>query len=232
MVSINTNLQSIMVQSNLNSSTKTMNQAIERLTTGFKINHASDNAANYSIAANMNSKLCSYMQAEENTSMGLDLIQTQSATLETISNLTMRLRALAEQAHNGTYGAQSLAAINQEGLAITQEITRIAQCAEYNGISLFDGAAANYGLPQASNDGFIEKVVERDTSGMTKLSSIAVSTNLTEGTYSISTAQELEQLAKMTNAGHVGEDCEFVLANDIDSFILLHQKKRNESDLH
>jgi flagellin-like hook-associated protein FlgL len=60
------------------------------------------------------------------------------------------------------------------------------------------------------------EVTTRDTSSMTKLSSVSSSTSLTSGTYSISTAEELAQLAEMTNNGLVGKDCEFVLANDID----------------
>ena len=76
MLSINTNLQSLIVQNNLTKSTNGLNQAIERMTTGFKINHASDNAAGYSIAQNMTSKLNSYEVAQDNVSMGMDLIST------------------------------------------------------------------------------------------------------------------------------------------------------------
>ena len=224
MVSINTNLQSLIVQNNLTKSSNSLNKAIERLTTGFKINHASDNAANYSITENMSSKLSSYMVAEENTSMGLDLIQTQSATLETIQNLTTRLRALAEQAHNGTYGAQSLEAINQEAEAITQEITRIAKNAEYNGIQLFDNSAADRALESMTHDGFLKTVSRRDTSAMTTLASVK-GTKISgsyqgsaggSGTYSISTAEELMQLAEMVNSDQCMDGITFVLANDID----------------
>ncbi|MBR1776818.1 hypothetical protein IJ750_07090, partial [bacterium] len=172
----------------------------------------------YSITRNMSSQLSSYLQAEENTSMGLDLIQTQSSTLDTIQNLTTRLRALAEQAHNGTYGAQSLQAINQEAEAIVQEIDRISKNAEYNGIKLFDNSAASLeGLPKLNQNGFIKEIVERDTSSMTKLSSVSSTATLSSGTYSVSTTEELIQLMQMADNGKItSKTVEFVLASDID----------------
>ena len=112
MLSINTNIPSLIAHRSLNNSTKLLNQAIERMTTGFKINHASDNAANYSISINMGVKLSSYEVAEDNVAMGLDLLSTASGSLDLISDKLSRLRALAEQASNGTYGEQSLKAIN------------------------------------------------------------------------------------------------------------------------
>ena len=217
MTSINTNLSSLIVQKNLTKSTNALNQAVERLTTGFKINHASDNAANYSISESMSSKLSSYFVAEENTSMGLDLIRTQSSTLDTIQNLTTRLRALAEQAHNGTYGAQSLAAINQEADAIISEIERIGNNAEYNGIKLFDNALSQAGsIPQLKSNGLMQEIERRDTSGMTRLADVDINDYIAAGTYSISSAEELAKLATIVNTGDTVENCEFVLGADID----------------
>ena len=68
----------------------------------------------------------------------------------------------------------------------------------------------------ASSGQFIEEIISRDTSGMTTLASVDETTSLTSGTYSISTADELSKLATMTNNGLIGENTEFVLANDID----------------
>ena len=81
MLTINTNLSSLIAQSSMKQSTNKLNQAIERMTTGFKINHASDNAANYSISTNMTTKINSYMVAEDNAAMGLDIISTAEGTL-------------------------------------------------------------------------------------------------------------------------------------------------------
>ena len=209
---INTNLSSIIVQSSLKTSTNGLNQAIERMTTGFKINHAKDNAANYSISTKLSSKISGYQIAEDNALMGVDLVQTASSSLETMSNLTSRLRSLATQAQNGTYGYKSIDAINSEARSIVQELNRIKQTTEYNGINLLSSS----GESVASSGQFIEEIIRRDTSGMTTLASVDETTSLTSGTYSISSAEELAKLAAMTDNGLIGENTEFVLANDID----------------
>ena len=205
MLSINTNLPSIIAQNSLKQSTLKLNTAIERMTTGYKINGAKDNAANYSIATNMGVKLSSYQVAEDNCAMGLDLITTASESLDLINDKLVRLRALAEQSANGTYGEQSLKAINAEANALVDEIERTYKNTEYNGINLFG----------ENEPHFIEEVVKRDTSLMTTLSSVDENTEISSGTYSISTAEELAKLATMTNNGKV-KGGEFVLASDID----------------
>ena len=98
MVSINTNLSSLITQGSLRNSTSSLNQAIERMTTGFKINGAKDNAANYSISTNMTTRIGAYEVAESNVMMGLDLLSTATSSLDLISSHLTRLRALAEQA--------------------------------------------------------------------------------------------------------------------------------------
>ena len=137
MLSINTNLGAFIVQSSLNVSTNGLNQAIERMSTGFKINHAKDNAANYSINTNLSSKLSSYEVAQDNVSMGLDMVMTAMDSLDLISSHLSRMRDLAEQTANGTYSEDSLKAIQSEIDARSKEIGRIVNNTEYNGIQFF-----------------------------------------------------------------------------------------------
>ncbi len=234
MLTINTNLSSLIVQSNLKTSTNGLNGAIERMTTGFKLNHAKDNAANYSISTSLTTKLGAYTIAEENAMMGLDMVQTASSSLSQMSDLASRLRSLATQAQNGTYGSTSLDALNSEANAIVKELFRIQNTTQYNGINLLNGGTSTniatnaiatlstasttstQSSPRATSSGFIEAVQRRDTSAMTTLASVDENTNLDSGTYSISTAEELAKLATMTNNGKVNGNAEFVLANDID----------------
>ena len=136
-LTIKTNISSLITQGSLTNSTNKLNQAIERMSTGYKLNHAKDNAANYSISTNMSTKINAYQVAEDNTSMGLDLVQTASSTLEQVGDLTTHLRALATQANNGTYGTQSIEALTKEANSIVAEINRLQTTAEYNGIKLF-----------------------------------------------------------------------------------------------
>ncbi len=137
MVNINTNLISLMVQRSLTESTKSLNKAIEQMATGLKLNHSSDNAANYFIVKDMTTKIDSYVVAEDNVAMGLDMIATATDSLDLIGDKLTRLRALQEQASNGTYGPRSLEAINIEVNSIIDEIERIYDITEYNGIKLF-----------------------------------------------------------------------------------------------
>ena len=137
-LTINTNLSSMIVQNNLTKSTTQLNNAIERMTTGYKINHASDNAAGYSIAKNWEAKLGSLDVAADNAAMGADMLATLEDNCSLISSHLQRVRDLTEQAANGTYGSNSLKAIQSEITARLEEIDRIAANCEYNGINLMD----------------------------------------------------------------------------------------------
>ena len=139
-LTINTNMSSLIVQKNLSSATTSLNNAIERMTTGYKINHAKDNAAGFSIANNWKTKLGSLDIASENASMGADMLKTAEENYSLITGHLQRVRDLTEQAANGTYGSDSLKAIASEMTARLNEIDRIAANAEFNGISLMKGA--------------------------------------------------------------------------------------------
>ena len=140
-------------------STNKLNEAIERMTTGYKINHAKDNAANYSISTNMTTKIGAYDVAADNVAMGMDLVTTANDIISNMQGKAERLRALATQARNGTYGAQSMSAINSEAAAIMAEINRLYNTAEYNDISLFNRTAYTIAdhLPKAGASGFIDE---------------------------------------------------------------------------
>lgn len=209
MLNINTNLSSLVVQSNLKLSANGLNVAIERMTSGFRINHAKDNAANYAINTNLSTKISAYQVAEDNAIMGLDMVQTANSSLSQISDILTRLRSLEMYVQNGTYGKGFLSAIKKEASALTAEISRILNNTEY-GDKLFTTPA------RETQSGFVNEVVHRDTSAMTTLESVDETVKLTSGTYSISSAKELAKLATMTNNALVGTGVEFVLGADID----------------
>ena len=201
MVSINTNLSSLLVQSNLANSTNALNTAIERMTTGFKINHAKDNAANYSIAANCTTKISAYSVAEENTLQALDMLTTASDSISIMEGYASRLRSLAIQAANNTNSSSSLVALNAEASSIITELYRIKDTTEYNGIKLLEsvsdipnGVGADTENLKSKNSTFIREIKRIDTSTMTKLSDVAEDAVISSGNYSISTAEELAKL--------------------------------------
>ena len=188
---IKTNLSSLIVQSNLKASTNGLNTAIERMSTGFKINHAKDNAANYSINTKLSSKLSSYKIAQDNVYMGLDMVMTAMDSLDLISSHLSRMRDLAEQAANGTYGASSLQSIQSEINARSDEITRLVSNTEFNNVKLFDGE------PERTGD-FIQAVRP-----LTEDEAIA------QGYTIITTADELQAMQYDLSG-------KYILMNDID----------------
>ena len=148
------------------------------MSTGLNWNCAKDNATNYSISTNLTTKLGAYKVAEDNIKMGLDLVQIATGSLSLIEDKLGRLRFLAVQAKNGTYGSQSLAAINSEVNALVDEIDRLQNSTEYNGVDLYSNGVNSSSLVKAGEDGFINHVEKRDTSSMTKLYEVDGSQNL------------------------------------------------------
>lgn len=139
-LTINTNISSLIVQRNLDAATSMLNRSIERMSTGFKINHASDNAAGYSIATKWNTQLSSLDVAADNAANGMDMLTTLEDTYSLLSSHLQRVRDLTEQAANGTYGSDSLKAIRSEITARLEEIDRIAANCEFNGLKMMDGS--------------------------------------------------------------------------------------------
>lgn len=152
-LSLVTNVQSLKVQANLTAATDTLNNAIERMTTGYKINRAKDDAAGYSIASQMEAKLSSYDVASNNAQIGLDMLTTTEENYTLINDHLQRIRDLAEQAANGTYSTDSRTAIEAEIASRLAEIDRVAGSAEYNGMNLMDGSLANDVSIQVGIDG-------------------------------------------------------------------------------
>lgn len=145
-LTINTNISSLVAQSNLAKATSSLNQAIERMTTGYKINHASDNAAGYSIARNWETQLGSLDVAADNAATGADMLATLEDTYALVTSHIQRVRDLTEQAANGTYGQESLEAIEAEITARLQEVDRIAANCEFNGLKMMDASMSDIAL--------------------------------------------------------------------------------------
>ena len=135
-LTINTNMSSILAQRSLNDATNSLNTALERMTTGYKINSAADDAAGYSIAKLWETQIGSLDVAADNAATGIDLLTTAEETYSLLTDHLQRVRDLTEQAANGTYGSASLKAIQAEISARLQEINRISANGEFNGIKL------------------------------------------------------------------------------------------------
>ena len=191
-LTINTNLSSLMVQLSLKKSTLDLNRALEQMTTGYRINSAKNDAAGYAVATKMDIDLSSYRVAQNNANLGLSLLNTAESSLDIVTTHLQRIRDLAEQAANGTYGQDSIDAIQMEIDQRTEEITRVMVSTEYNGIKLFQDAPVD-------ND---KRVVNQTTFQAGE-------------TYYLTTYEDLVKLQDLVNSGVDTTGVTFELLNDI-----------------
>ena len=144
---VNTNMSAIKTQNNLNNATNLLNSALERMSTGLKINRAADDAAGMYVASNLETQIRGSKVAQSNVETGINVLQTVEGNLDVINDNLLRIRDLCIQAANGVYDENSLQAMQDEVDARLAEITRIQDSAKFNGMALF--TAADTGLGQA-----------------------------------------------------------------------------------
>ena len=140
-ITINTNLASMVAQRNLSQATTGMNNAMERLSTGYRINSGKDDAAGSAVSTLMEAQISGYDVAESNAQMGLSLLDTAEGVLGIVGDYLQRIRDLTEQAANGTYGTSSMQAIRTEVEQRMLEINRLCSVIDFNGIKLLDGSS-------------------------------------------------------------------------------------------
>ena len=136
---INTNLSSLAAQRNLATSGADVQTALERLSSGLRINSAKDDAAGLAIAERFSSQIKGLAAAKRNANDGVSLAQTAEGSLNETSKLLQRMRELAVQAANGTNSATDRAALQSEVNQLKSEIDRITAATQFNGQKLLDG---------------------------------------------------------------------------------------------
>ena len=133
---INTNISSITAQRHLAQSRMDMEQAMERLSSGKRINSAMDDAAGLTIAHSLDSKITSLNQAVRNGNDAIALINLAEGALDEISSMLTRMKEIATQALNGTYTTDDLANLNLEYAQLSDEIDRISNNTYFNGVAV------------------------------------------------------------------------------------------------
>jgi len=136
---INTNIASLNSQRSLNASQTSLNQSLQRLSSGLRINSAKDDSAGMAISSRMTAQINGLNQAARNANDGISLAQTAEGALSEVSNNLQRLRELAVQSANATNSASDRASLQAEASQLTAEITRVAGQTQFNGINLLDG---------------------------------------------------------------------------------------------
>jgi len=136
---VNTNIASLNAQRNLNSSQSALQTSLQRLSSGLRINSASDDAAGMAIADRMTSQIRGANQAVRNANDGISMAQTAEGSMIQISDNLQRIRELAVQAANASNSVSDRAALNSEASQLIAEIDRVATSTSFNGVKLLDG---------------------------------------------------------------------------------------------
>lgn len=137
---VNSNLPSLNAQRNLSTSQNDLNQALQRLSSGLRVNSAKDDAAGLFVAQQLTRDIRGTNQAIRNAADGISLGQTAEGALGQIANNLQRIREIAIQAANATVGDRT--GLQKEVDQLTQEISRIVQTTEFSGTKLLSGSAA------------------------------------------------------------------------------------------
>ncbi|MBS3049107.1 flagellin [Enterobacter mori] len=149
---INTNALSLMAQNNLNKSQSQLGTAIQRLSSGMRINSAKDDAAGLAISNRFTSSIRGMTQAARNANDGISLAQTTEGALEEVTENMQRIRELTVQAKNGTNSASDLDSIKKEIGTRLEEIGRVAETTNFNGVKVFDGSKENITIQIGDKD--------------------------------------------------------------------------------
>ena len=145
MTVIGTNVNALRAGAASNMAQVSLGQAMERLSTGKRINSAKDDAAGLAISASMGAQIRSMNQAIRNANDGMSMAQTADGALGEISNMLQRIRELATQSASGTYSTTDRTNMNTEVTALKTQMTSILTNTAFNGVNLFDGTAGTAG---------------------------------------------------------------------------------------
>lgn len=148
---ISTNIQSLTAQRNLTASTETNTQAMEKLSSGFRINKAADDAAGLAVSEKLKADVRGLTVAKRNANDGVSLVQTAEGGLNEVGNILIRLRELAVQAASDTLGNTERGFLNKEFSSLKDEVTRITKTVEFNGTPLLVGNLDD--APEALREG-------------------------------------------------------------------------------
>lgn len=176
---INNNITAVITNKQLLGTESSLADSMERLASGLKLNHASDNPAGMAIANKMRAQIDGLDQASTNASDGTSVIQTADGALNEVADMLQRMRELAVQAANGTNSQEEKESCQAEIESLRDEVDRVSQTTEFNTKSLLDGS--------------LDARVYTDKANRENVSRISVSDSVPEGTYKLSVAKAATQ---------------------------------------
>jgi flagellin len=158
-LTVNTNIASLTAQRNLVGTNRSLQTSMARLSSGLRINSAKDDAAGLAISDKMTAQIRGMNQAVRNANDAISLAQTAEGAMQEMTNLLQRMRELAVQSANDTYGSTERGSLDDEYQALALEITRISDNAEFNGTKLLDGSVASLTFQVGANDSGDNQIV-------------------------------------------------------------------------
>jgi flagellin len=193
---INTNIQAMVAQRNLDHNRRSQESSLERLSSGTRINRAGDDAAGLAISERIRANTRSLGQANRNAQDGISLIQVAEGATNEVSNILVRMRELSIQAASDTIGDKERGFIDKEVQQLRSEIDRIAVTTEFNGTKLLNGSAPKLELQVGLNNNPMEDrlVIDSDQQNIT-VGALGI-----EGITTGSKADAQSNLAKLDDA--------------------------------
>jgi flagellin len=191
---INTNVSSLNAQRQLNKAGMGVDSAMERLSSGSRINSAADDAAGLAISNRQTSQIRGLDQAVRNANDGISLIQTAEGALSETTNILQRMRELSIQSANGIYGDDDRSTLDAEVQQLVSELDRIAKTTSFNGQNILDGSTGKINLQVGSEANqtlsFEVGAVDADTLGMGSLTADVVSDEISASFSTLSFSEQ------------------------------------------
>ena len=181
MTVINTNVSALRAQNGSRMADSSLQTAMERLSSGKRINSAKDDAAGLAIASSMTSQIRGMSQAVRNANDGQSMAQTADGALDEVTNMLQRIRELAVQSSSGTYQDSDRTNLQTEVSALTSQITQIVSNTKFNGVGLFTGSAGSGGTVTIQTGSSSADTVDMDFTQLDLSSATSVDISTSSG---------------------------------------------------
>ncbi|MCL9782544.1 flagellin [Vibrio sp. S4M6] len=152
-ITVNTNVSALVAQKNLGNATELLNQSLERLSSGYRINSAKDDAAGLQISNRLEAQMSGLDVAVRNANDGISILQTAEGAMSESTSLLQRMRDLSLQAANGSNSQSERSALQQEISALNDELKRIAETTSFGGRRLLNGSFDNSSFQIGASSG-------------------------------------------------------------------------------
>lgn len=193
---INTNIPALIAQRNLRVTRNSLDRSLERLSSGSRINHAGDDAAGLAISESLRAQIRGISQAERNAQDGISLVQVAESAMAEVSNILIRMRELGVQAASDTIGENERRFVDVEFQQLLEEIDRISNSTEFNGVTLLNGTASSFEVQVGTkNNPNIDRVKLFD-SNSADINVVALGLNMTSVSDKMSAQSSLAGIDK------------------------------------